>query len=733
MEKPADHWFIGCRVTKNGAPLPQEEKKTTIIETVNSRKVQQEIELTSWDNFKHIEDPEEMYRSIVSTFNNIYEKSKRVYEKGEKDFQTPWVNQELRTEIHKKMTLLKQWRNSKKNPILYDLYTKQRNVVKNGIKKAKRKYLFRLFKQADGNMKKLWSLINQCMNRKIREPADEMLKKNFQTDDLLSLSNQFNTDFLKKIKDLKEENKGNIMEVDLKEHQLHGDLTSMYLGMAKEKEIDKIIMGLNKTGPGLDGIRLEDFRKNRTLFTPILTQLVNKMITAAAIPDELKVSCVTPIYKKGTVNLVSNYRPVGSMPVVEKILEKYLNMKTKKYLTENAIIPDFQHGFQEKKSTSTLLEEFSELINGALDNQKYIVVILADLTAAFDGIEHEILLKKFKEIGISHPIFTEYFRNRKQLTKIGKTKSNEENIEHGLIQGGINSPTWYNVYTYDTKYLNIRSHLKMFADDSCLISIHKDPNIAVQKVQTDLMTLQKYFYNNSIFFNSKKTEVLLLGPNRAAPVEVNQIYSHTRTCLENNQHGNCNCPPLEYTNEARYLGVIIDSKFKMKEHVLQLTKKLRVLHYNFNRMNANCLPMSTKKIIYYSLVESLLRYGVTVYTFCPNYCLTPLNNVQKKIKKYLFKKKKEMTVMTPQQLSNFINICNHFFEDKYRRTIEVTYPLRHTQQYLKYRPYTKYGERKLDYQIPSLLEKYCKNFLNEENPNIVKKKVKEKIFGDQQQ
>ncbi|KAI5713087.1 hypothetical protein M8J75_013652 [Diaphorina citri] len=59
-----DHWFIGCQVTKNGAPLPQEEKKTTIIKTVNSRKVQQEIELMSWENFKHIKDPEEMYRSI---------------------------------------------------------------------------------------------------------------------------------------------------------------------------------------------------------------------------------------------------------------------------------------------------------------------------------------------------------------------------------------------------------------------------------------------------------------------------------------------------------------------------------------------------------------------------------------------------------------------------------------------------------------------------------------------
>ncbi|KAI5709945.1 hypothetical protein M8J75_004364 [Diaphorina citri] len=134
MEKPADHWFIGCRVTKNGAPLPQEEKKTTIIETVNSRKVQQEIELTSWDNFKHIEDPEEMYRSIVSTFNNIYEKSKRVYEKGEKDFQTPWVNQELRTEIHKKMTLLKQWRNRLLVYFLYGIHHSKEQEVTSSYK-----------------------------------------------------------------------------------------------------------------------------------------------------------------------------------------------------------------------------------------------------------------------------------------------------------------------------------------------------------------------------------------------------------------------------------------------------------------------------------------------------------------------------------------------------------------------------------------------------------------------
>ncbi|KAI5720568.1 hypothetical protein M8J77_006918 [Diaphorina citri] len=334
------------------------------------------------------------------------------------------------------------------------------------------------------------------------------------------------------------------------------------------------------------------------------------------------------------------------MPVVEKILEKYINTKTNQYLSENSILPEFQHGFQEKKSTYTLLRDFSEIINNALDHQKYV----------------------------------------------------------------------------------IRGHIKMFADDSCLLSIHKDPNIAVENAQADLMNLQKYFYNNSIFLNNKKTEIMILGPKRRTQININKVYCHTRKCLERDSAITCDCQPIEYTDQAKYLGILVDNKFKMKGHVLHLCKKLRVLNYNFHKMDANCLPMITKKTLYFSLVESLIRYGVTMYTFAPNYCLDPLNNIQRKIQKYLFDNKPDLKLMTPKQLANYIALCDHFQNEKYRRTKDVTYEFRRKQKFIKYLPYTKYGERLLEYKIPTLLDEYCTEILDETNINIMKKKLKIKLL-----
>lgn len=727
-EKPADHWFIACRITMKNKTIPKDKKETIYIETVDKKRVQKEIEKTNWKILDNIEDPVRLYTELVSKFKEIYSNSIKIYEKTTKDFSSPWVNNKVKNEIRLKSALLKQWRNNKNNILLYETYKKQRNIVTNTIKKEKRKYLFRLFNQANGNVKKMWSLINEIMNRKIRQPNDEILKKNFQTNDLMNLSNLFNKDFLHKIKELREQNRGTLFNVREIEYNKHGEQSSMFIRKAKEKDIDKIITNLNKTGPGMDGIRLQDLTQNRMIFTPILTKLINLMLNTATIPDKLKISCVSPLYKKGEKNSLSNYRPIGSMPVVEKILEKYINTKTNQYLSENSILPEFQHGFQEKKSTYTLLRDFSEIINNALDHQKYVVIIYVDLSSAFCAIDHEILLRKLKDIGINHPLFSNYFQNRKQITKIGKITSSEELVEHGLIQGGINSPTWYNIYTYDIKYLQIRGHIKMFADDSCLLSIHKDPNIAVENAQADLMNLQKYFYNNSIFLNNKKTEIMILGPKRRTQININKVYCHTRKCLERDSAITCDCQPIEYTDQAKYLGILVDNKFKMKGHVLHLCKKLRVLNYNFHKMDANCLPMITKKTLYFSLVESLIRYGVTMYTFAPNYCLDPLNNIQRKIQKYLFDNKPDLKLMTPKQLANYIALCDHFQNEKYRRTKDVTYEFRRKQKFIKYLPYTKYGERLLEYKIPTLLDEYCTEILDETNINIMKKKLKIKLL-----
>jgi Reverse transcriptase (RNA-dependent DNA polymerase). len=75
---------------------------------------------------------------------------------------------------------------------------------------------------------------------------------------------------------------------------------------------------------------------------------MKSMVSTNKIPPALKKSRITPLYKKGTVDNIGNYRPIGSMCFLEKILEKYLKNNIKKYLEENQIIPSLQYGFQAK-------------------------------------------------------------------------------------------------------------------------------------------------------------------------------------------------------------------------------------------------------------------------------------------------------------------------------------------------------------------------------------------------
>ncbi|XP_008487348.1 uncharacterized protein LOC103524121, partial [Diaphorina citri] len=243
-------------------------------------------------------------------------------------------------------------------------------------------------------------------------------------------------------------------------------------------------------------------------------------------------SSITPLYKKGDVKSYGNYRPVGSMSFIEKIIEKYIEICSKKYLQDNKIIPNLQYGFQPKKSTITLLEDFGEIINSAMDKRLYVVILWLDLTRAFETLDHTNIIKKFEEIGFKNPFFKDYFEGRTQVTKIGQTLSEKISIEDGLVTGGINSPGWFNVYTYDVQYLNIKCHLKMFADDSCLVSVHRNLEQAVNNLQSDFIKLQKYYYNNDIYINQAKTEAMAMGVSKEIDKKnEHKIKCHTRDCL----------------------------------------------------------------------------------------------------------------------------------------------------------------------------------------------------------
>lgn len=330
---------------------------------------------------------------------------------------------------------------------------------------------------------------------------------------------------------------------------------------------------------------------------------------------------------------------------------------------------------------------------------------------------------------MSHPIFAEYLKNRRQVTCISQV-SDELPVNQGYVQGGINSPTWFNIYTYDIKYVKRTAALRMFADDSCIVAIHKDVRTAVAIAQKDFINIQKYFYNNHIYLNEKKTEALVLGfMSKQINMDNYKIICHSRSCLANKMYEtSCNCHRLDFKNDAKYLGLQIDNEFKMNKHVYNLCNKLRILKFKLDQINAGKLPMTTKVTLYFSLVDSLLRYGVTLYNNAPKYALEPLIKQQRKIRNIMFNQT-NISCMTPEELATFVLIYSNFYDEKFRQMAQHSYQLR-IQRFRRPQVFTvQYGQRRLEYVVPSLLNKYCQDFLDEENKYSLKKNIKRSIIS----
>ncbi|KAI5727468.1 hypothetical protein M8J77_002775 [Diaphorina citri] len=738
--KLSDHYFVALQIFHPELIAQRNVPKVRYVETLNTNKINEELAECKWDELLEMEDPdpEELYKVIVQKFQDIYQKCSSVKRQTEKDDVTPWVNSEIKDLIVEKNNLLKRWRNNRNNLIVYEEYKRKRNMVTNLIKKRKRIYIFKKMRDAGGDIKKVWKVLNFLLDRNQRDPNEITLSKNFETSDLKMLAESFNSKFKEQIKVLKRENHGPRFQLHMNNYEPQKNRTSLYIRPPQKKDVYEIIKMLRKTGAGLDKIRPQDVKTHAITLTPVITKLVQRIVLTKKIPRDLKISCITPLYKKGEVSNYGNYRPVGSMCFIEKIMEKYIETCTKKYLHEHNIIANFQYGFQPKKSTLTLLENFAEIVNSALDRRMYVVILWLDLTRAFETLDHTNMLKKFEEIGFQNEIFKDYFNERTQVTKVGKTISEEVSIQDGLVTGGINSPGWFNIYTYDIKYLDIRSHLRMFADDSCIVSVHKTLEVAVKTAQDDFIKLQKYFYNNDIYINETKTEAMVMGVSKGmSEIHQHKIKCHRRLCLYQEQYRTqCQCPVINYTDTCRYLGLQIDDTFKMIPHVNLLGKKLRVLNYQFRKNNTQMMSTQAKKLLYFALVESLLRYGVTLYTYCPEYIMTPLNSIQRKIINYLFwkdqEKEQKSELLQPSQLAKLISILQHFQDENFRKRNESSYQLR-KQNFIFTLGNNKYGERMKSAFIPKLLDQYCGDFINETNMKIVQKKVKEKLQDEQKQ
>ena len=275
-----------------------------------------------------------------------------------------------------------------------------------------------------------------------------------------------------------------------------------------------IIKDLKPTNSvGSDGIQYRFLIDSLPVTIFYILIIINTSIVTGTYPDPWKYPFVIPIHKDGDTEKVENYRPISLLCIISKILEKVIALQLIDFLETNHLLCNEQHGFRRNLSTETALLKVTNKIYENIESKKISLLLLLDLSKAFDSVHHHILMTKLAKVNIDSFWFDSYLRDRKQSVKIGSTCSSPLDVTFGVPQGSILGPLLFLIYVNDLPQFIQDCLLVIYADDTQILITGEIDKIQelLRKAENILIKAKQYFNSNGLLMNENKTKFIIFG------------------------------------------------------------------------------------------------------------------------------------------------------------------------------------------------------------------------------
>ncbi|XP_058482380.1 uncharacterized protein LOC131457848 [Solea solea] len=315
----------------------------------------------------------------------------------------PWLSDSVRTERATIRAAERKWRKSKLPDDLLS-YHSLLSTLTASISAAKQSFYQTKIQSSFSNPKKLFSIFSNLLDPPTPPPPSSLLPIHFVNY------------FTKKVDDIRSSFSTPPPDLTSLPTTNSAPSLSSFTPLSQDQVLS-LITSARPTSCPLDPIPSHLLQSIASDLLPFLTHLINTSLSSGCFPDSLKEARVTPLLKKPTLDPseVNNYRPVSLLPFLSKTLERAIFNQLSSYLHRNNLLDPLQSGFKAGHSTETALLAVTEQLHTARAASLSSVLILLDLSAAFDTVNHQILISSLQELGVSGSALTllsSYLQNR---------------------------------------------------------------------------------------------------------------------------------------------------------------------------------------------------------------------------------------------------------------------------------------------------------------------------------
>ena len=555
----SDHAYIFFKLLQD---IELNSKKTVTVNSFNN---------VNFEHFKNdISDKVENYISIadgdfsdaLSVFNNLcnvcvegHVESRRVVINSNP--RPKWIDTEFLKARSERRRLYKRWKRTRNPTDRINFVNARLNAHNISIGKRSKFYATRI----DNCQNSHKELFKVCKNL-----LDQSKQSKLPTySSPVSMATKFNDYFLEKIENIRSSFPSKTCDVTGSGMNTYNGTIMSKFKVVSQEQIKKTILSKPiKTSPQ-DPLPAPLLRASVDVLLPALEHLVNLSLAVGSM-DGLKDTVITPLLKKAGLDpeVLKNYRPVCNILYLSKLIEREVLVQCNEHMELNNEHTPNQSGYKAKHSCETLLMRVTNDIFMNFDNSYCVIMLLLDLSAAFDTVDHAVLLDiLWYELGFRGNVymwFVEFLRDRRQAVNIdGHNSSFKENI-YGVPQGSVIGPFLFNIY--------VRSLIKQmekagftihgYADDhQILFSFKIDFQVAVirRTIPQCLDLISNWMNKHFLKLNPSKSQVIVFYPKAIS----GQIVFN-RLMLSDGSF-------IEISQEVYNLGVTLDSQLTYSPYI----------------------------------------------------------------------------------------------------------------------------------------------------------------------